>query len=155
MEPAKIMKHVEWYARFFSAVTGRKSEPADLITMSEAVYNFQRLFNLKMGFGRREHDGIPYRAAGPVTVEEYESRKERYDKQLAEKHNVDVEGKTTEEKVKILRRFREEMYEKLKDAVYKRRGWTAEGIPKIETAKRLKIDFPEVIELLKASGVTE
>jgi aldehyde:ferredoxin oxidoreductase len=155
MEPAKIMKHVEWYARFFSAVTGRKSEPADLITMSESVYNFQRLFNLKMGFGRREHDGIPYRAAGPVTVEEYESRKERYDKELAEKHNVDVEGKTTEEKVKILRRFREEMYEKLKDAVYKRRGWTAEGIPKIGTVKRLKIDFPEVLDLLKASGVTE
>jgi aldehyde:ferredoxin oxidoreductase len=29
MEPAKIMKHVEWYARYFSAVTGRKSEPDD------------------------------------------------------------------------------------------------------------------------------
>jgi len=155
LEPAKIMKHVEWYARFFSTVTGRKSTPDDLITMSEAVYNFQRLFNLKMGFGRRAHDGIPYRAAGPVTVEEYESRKERYDKQLTEEHGVDIEGRSAEEKVKILRRFREEMYEKLKDAVYKRRGWTAEGIPKIETVKRLKIDFPEVLELLKASGVTE
>jgi len=155
LEPAKIMKHVEWYARFFSAVTGRKSKPDDLITMSEAVYNFQRLFNLKMGFGRREHDAIPYRAAGPVTKEEYESRKERYDKQLAEKHGVDITGKGTEEKVQILRRLREEMYEKLKDAVYKRRGWTADGIPKVATVKRLKIDFPEVLELLKANGVTE
>jgi aldehyde:ferredoxin oxidoreductase len=155
LEPAKIMKHVEWYARFFSAVTGRKSKPDDLITMSEAVYNFQRLFNLKMGFGRREHDAIPYRAAGPVTKEEYESRKERYDKQLVEKHGVDITGKGTEEKVKILRRLREEMYEKLKDAVYKRRGWTADGIPKVATVKRLKIDFPEVLELLKANGVTE
>ena len=155
LEPAKIMKHVEWYTRFFSAVTGRKSNPDDLITMSEAVYNFQRLFNLKMGFGRREHDAIPYRAVGPVTKEEYESRKERYDKQLAEKHGVDVTGKSTEEKVKILREFREEMYEKLKDAVYKRRGWTAEGIPKVATVKRLKIDFPEVLELLKSNGVTE
>jgi len=90
-----------------------------------------------------------------VTVEEYDSRKERYDKQLVEKHGVNITGKSTEEKVKILRRFREEMYEKLKDAVYKRRGWTAEGIPKIETVKRLKIDFPEVLELLKANGVTE
>jgi len=155
LEPAKIMKHVEWYTRFFSAVTGRKSEPDDLIRMSEAVYNFQRLFNLKMGFGRREHDAIPYRAAGPVTKAEYESRKERYDKQLTEKHGVDVTGKSTEEKVKILRQFREEMYEKLKDAVYKRRGWTAEGIPKVATVKRLKIDFPEVLDLLKANGVTE
>jgi len=155
LEPAKIMKHVEWYTRFFSAVTGRKSEPDDLIRMREAVYNFQRLFNLKMGFGRREHDAIPYRAAGPVTKAEYESRKERYDKQLTEKHGVDVTGKSTEEKVKILRQFREEMYEKLKDAVYKRRGWTAEGIPKVATVKRLKIDFPEVLDLLKANGVTE
>jgi aldehyde:ferredoxin oxidoreductase len=155
MEPAKIMKHVEWYARYFSAVTGRKTLPEDLITMSEAVYNFQRLFNLKLGFGRREHDAIPYRAAGPVTAEEYESRKERYDKQLAEKHGVDITGKSTEEKVSILRGFREEMYEKLKDAVYKRRGWTAEGIPKVETVRRLKIDFPEVLELLHANRVTE
>ena len=155
LEPAKIMKHVEWYAKYFSAVTGRESKPDDLISMSEAVYNFQRLFNLKMGFGRREHDAIPYRAAGPVTKEEYESRKERYDKQLVEKHGLDITGKGTEEKVKILRRLREEMYEKLKDAVYKRRGWTAEGIPKVATVKRLKIDFPEVLELLKVNGVTE
>jgi aldehyde:ferredoxin oxidoreductase len=55
----------------------------------------------------------------------------------------------------MLRRFREEMYEKLKDAVYNRRGWTAEGIPKVETVRRLKIDFPDVLELLKANGVTE
>jgi len=46
------------------------------------VYNFQRVFNLKMGFGTREHDYGPYRAMGPVTAEEYESRAERYDTQL-------------------------------------------------------------------------
>jgi aldehyde:ferredoxin oxidoreductase len=155
MEPAKIMKHVEWYAGYFGAVTGRKTSPEDLITMSEGVYNFQRLFNLKLGFGRREHDGIPYRAAGPVTVEEYESRKERYDEQLTEKHGVDIAGTSTEEKILMLRRIREEMYEKLKEAVYNRRGWTTEGIPKVETVRRLKIDFPEVLELLNANGVTE
>jgi len=41
--------------------------------MSGVVYNFQRIFNLKMGFGKREHDSIPYHAMGPETVEEYES----------------------------------------------------------------------------------
>ena len=152
-EPAKVMKHVEWYAQYFSSVTGRQVSPDDLITMSEAVYNFQRIFNLKMGFGRRQHDSIPYRAVGPVTVEEYESRKERYDQQLIEKHEVDINGKSTEEKVAVLRKFREEMYEKLKDAVYKRRGWTSDGIPTMETAKRLGIDFPEVLDVLKANGV--
>jgi aldehyde:ferredoxin oxidoreductase len=153
MEPAKIMKHVEWYARYFSAVTGRKAGPDDLIAMSEAVYNFQRIFNLKMGFGSRKDDAIPYRAVGPVTADEYESRKERYDKQLEEEHKVDITGKSTEEKIALLRKIREEKYETLMEAVYKRRGWTPGGIPKVETLKRLGIDFPEVIELLKAHGV--
>jgi aldehyde:ferredoxin oxidoreductase len=52
-----------------------------------------------------------------------------------------------------LREFREKLYEKLKDAVYKRRGWTNNGIPTVETVKRLGIDFPEVLELLRAHGV--
>jgi aldehyde:ferredoxin oxidoreductase len=90
---------------------------------------------------------------GPVTPAEYESRQERYDKQLVEVHQVDISGRGTEEKVGLLRKFREEMYEKLKDAVYERRGWTSDGIPTVETAKRLGIDFPEVLEVLKANGV--
>lgn len=154
-EPAKVMKHVEWYAQYFSSVTGRETTPDGLIGMSEAVYNFQRIFNLKMGFGQREHDDIPYRAVGPVTAVEYESRSERYDKQLIEKHNVDITGKTTAEKVALLRNFREELYGKLKDAVYARRGWNQNGIPTVATVTRLGIDFPEVLELLKEHGIEQ
>jgi aldehyde:ferredoxin oxidoreductase len=106
-----------------------------------------------MGFGRRQHDEIPYRAVGPVTEDEYESRAERYDKQLTEKYNVDIDGKSTAEKLAAMRKHREEQYEKLKDAVYERRGWTPDGIPTQKTAKRLGIDFDEVVELLKTSGV--
>ena len=152
-EPAKVMKHVNWYADYFSAVTGRTVTPDDLIKMSEAVYNFQRIFNLKMGCGRREHDALPYRAMGPVTEQEYESRAERYDTELQEKYAVAITGKTTAEKVALLRQFRQEQYAKLTDAVYRRRGWTADGIPTVEKVKRLGIDFPEVMALLKANGV--
>ena len=106
-----------------------------------------------MGYGRREHDAIPYRAMGPVTVEEYESRAERYDKQLKEIYQVPIDGTGSAEKVTILRKLREERYEQLKDAVYERRGWTKEGIPTVATVKRLGIDFPEVLEVLKANGV--
>ena len=154
-EPAKVVKHVKWYSEYFSAVTGRKIGPDDIITMSEAVYNFQKLFNLKLGFGTRSFDTIPYRAVGPVTPDEYESRQERYDKQLVEKYKTDIQGKSTAEKIAILRTFREAAFEQLKDAVYKRRGWTKEGIPTLATVKRLKIDFPDVVELLKFHGVTE
>jgi aldehyde:ferredoxin oxidoreductase len=152
-EPAKVMQHVNWYTQYFNAVTGKKMELADLIAMSEKVYNFQRIFCLKMGFGRREHDAIPYRAVGPVTVEEYESRRERYDRQLKETYQVNIEGKSTAEKVKVLRNMREERYEQLKDAVYERRGWTKDGIPTLDTVKRLGIDFPELVDVLKANGV--
>jgi len=152
-EPAKVIKHLQWYATYFSAVTGRSSAPEDLVAMSEVVYNFQRIFNLKMGFGTRTHDALPYRAVGPVTELEYESRAERYDNQLQEKYKVDIEGKDTAEKMAIMRQLREEQYEKLKDAVYERRGWTNNGIPTVATVKRLGIDFDEVLEVLKANGV--
>ena len=147
-EPAKIPEHVQNYVELFSGVTGREVTKEDLITMSERVYNFQRVFNLKMGFGTREHDAIPYRSMGPVTVEEYESRAERYDMQLRELVGFDPEGKTTEEKTAALRAYREDQYEKLIDAVYKRRGWTPNGIPTLETLKRLHIDFPDAVELV-------
>ena len=147
-EPAKVMKHVQWYAEYFSAVTGIEATPDDLLEMSERVYNFQRIFNLRQGFGRREHDTLPYRAIGPVTVEEYESRRDRYDEQLKEFGILDPEGKSTEDKLKALRKYREDLYEKLKDATYKRRGWSPNGIPTVEKVKKLGIDFPDVVELI-------
>jgi len=148
-EPAKVMAHVENYARLFHAVTGKKIGVEDIISMSEKVYNFQRVFNLRMGFGTREHDTIPYRAVGPVTKEEYESRADRYDKQLREKLCYSPEGKSTEEKMRVLRKYREGEYEKLKDAVYQRRGWSKNGVPTVEKVKSLGIDFPDVLELIR------
>ena len=152
-EPAKVEKHLGWYADFFSAVTGRKSTPDDLVAMSEAVYNFQRILNLKMGYGTRDHDTLPYRSMGPVTVEEYQSRMDRYDEDLTEKYKENISEMAIKEKLALLRKHREDQYEKLKDAVYLRRGWTDNGIPTLETVKKLGIDFPEVIEVLKANGV--
>jgi len=148
-EPAKVIKHVENYMQFFYAVTGKKVTVDDIILMSERVYNFQRLFNLRMGFGTRGYDAIPYRAVGPVTKEEYESRAERYDKQLKEKFGYNPEGKSTEEKMAVLRKHREAEYERLIDAVYKRRGWNSNGVPTLEKIKTLSIDFPDVVELLQ------
>ena len=147
-EPAKVMPHVENYAKYFYAVTGRKVTTDDLTSMSEKVYNFQRIFNLRMGFGTREHDDIPYRAVGPVTEEEYESHAEHYDKQLREKVGFDPDGKSMEEKLSVLRKYREAEYERLKDAVYKRRGWNHNGVPTLEKVRELGIDTPDVVELV-------
>jgi aldehyde:ferredoxin oxidoreductase len=148
-EPAKVPEHVDNYITIYKAVTGREFDKKRLIEDSERVYNFQRVFNLRRGFGTRIHDRQPYRAAGPVTKEEFESRAERYDKQLREKTGLNIEGMTTEEKMKKLRQYREAQYESLIDAVYKRRGWNNNGVPKIEFLKKIGMDLPEVIEVVK------
>jgi aldehyde:ferredoxin oxidoreductase len=148
-EPAKIPEHVQNYVDLFNGVTGKHIDKEELILQSERVYNFQRVFNIKMGHGKREDDKIPYRSAGPVTVEEYESRQERYDQQLIELLDYNPEGKATEEKMNVLRTHREDQYEKLIDAVYARRGWNNNGIPKLDILEKLGIDFPEVVEAVK------
>jgi len=147
-EPAKVPEHLENYTWLYEGVLGEKITPDQIIEQSEKVYNFQRLFNLRLGFGTREHDYPPYRAMGPVTDGEYESRKDRYDQELND-IGLDIKDLTTKEKVQALRDYREDRYEKLVDAVYKRRGWTNNGVPTIETVKRLQIDFPEVVSLVQ------
>ncbi len=148
-EPAKVPEHVDNYVALYKAVTGNDFSKEEMLRQSERVYNLQKVFCLKMGKGLREYDYPPYRAVGPVTVEEYESRSERYDKQLKELVGVDPEGMTTEEKIKALREYREDRYETLLDVVYKRRGWTKNAIPTIEKLKELGIDYPDVVEVVK------
>ncbi len=147
-EPAKVPEHVDNYVTIYNAVTGQNIDKHEMIRQSERVYNYQRIFNLRRGYGTREFDAQPYRAAGPVTAEEYESRAERYDTQMKELIGVDPAGKSTEEKMKITRKYREEQYEKLLDAVYLRRGWTKNGVPKLSHLKNLGMDLPELIEMV-------
>lgn len=150
-EPAKIPEHVQNYVDLYNGVTGHNIDKQEMLSQSEAVYQFQRVFNVRMGFGTREHDRVPYRSVGPVTVEEYISREERYDKQLIEKLGVDPARHTVEEKVRLLRDFREDQYQKLCDAVYKRRGWNQNGIPVVETLQKFGVDFPDVVAVVEES----
>jgi aldehyde:ferredoxin oxidoreductase len=147
-EPAKVPEHVDNYVTIFNAVTGLNVDKKELVRQSERVYNFQRIFNIRRGYGLRKHDAQPFRAAGPVTKEEYESRAERYDKQLLEKVGFDPAGKTTEEKMAVLRKHREDQYEKLLDAVYERRGWNRNGVPTLNHLKNIGMDLPELIEVV-------
>jgi aldehyde:ferredoxin oxidoreductase len=151
-EPAKVPEHVQNYLDIYNAVTGGSLDRKELIRQSARVYNFQKVFCLRMGKGTRAGDHPPYRMMGPVTAEEYESRQERYDKQLREAVGYDIEGKTTGEKLAALRAWREDRYEKLLDAVYKRKGWTREGVPTVDTLKDLGIDYPEVVAVVGPLG---
>jgi len=148
-EPAKVPEHVQNYVDIYTAITGKPMDKHELIRQSERVYNFQKAFCMRMGRGRREDDIPPYRAVGPVTEEEYLSREERYDKLLKEKQNIDPEGISTTEKMALLREYREDQYQQLVDAVYKRKGWTPAGVPTLEHLKNIGMDLPEVVEVVK------
>ncbi len=147
-EAAKVPEHVENYCWIYEGITGNPLTPELLVLQSERVYNFQRIFNIRMGKGLRKNDAVPYRAVGPVTEEEYLSRQERYDTQMKDIIGIDPVGKSTDEKIAIVRKYRLEQYEKLMDAVYKRRGWNSNGVPTIEHLKKIGMDLPELLEIV-------
>lgn len=62
---------------------------------------------------------------------------------------VDPAGKTTAEKAAALRAFREAEYQRLADAVYRRRGWTQDGVPTIAKLHELGIAFPDVVAVVQ------
>jgi aldehyde:ferredoxin oxidoreductase len=147
-EPSKVPEHVDNYVTVYNAVTGKHLTKETLIEESERVYNFQKVFNIRLGYGLRKDDAQPYRACGPVTFEEYESRQERYDGQLKDILGLDPAKMTLKEKYDALRKYREDRYESLLDAVYKRRGWNHNGVPTIDFLKKIGMDLPEVVEVV-------
>ncbi len=150
-EPAKIPEHVQNYVNLFSAVTGKTIDMHELMLQSERVYNLQRVFNVRRGYGRRIDDMPPYRALGPVTSEEYESRKDRYDDQLKELFAIDPDKLKTDEKIRMLREHRVKQYDKLVDAVYKRRGWNHDGVPTEAHLLSIGMDLPEVLAVARTN----
>ncbi len=148
-EPAKVEEHVENYTWIHQGVTGIPTTTETLLAQSERVYNFQKVFSIRMGRIGRRHDYPPYRAMGPVTKIEYESRRERYDKQLKELVGLDPTKLSTEKKIKALRQYREAQYNQMMDAVYERRGWDRNSIPTPEKLKAIGMDLPEVLEVVE------
>jgi len=151
-DPAKVPEHVDNYLKLYEGVLGEKMTIDDIIEESEKVYNFQRIFNLRMGFGTRKWDYPPYRGMGPVFEVEYEDRAEYYDGILRDEVSIDPARLSTAEKIKVLRKYREERYDRLVDAVYKRRGWNSNGVPTLEKVRSLGIDFPDVVKLVVENG---
>jgi aldehyde:ferredoxin oxidoreductase len=149
-EAAKVPGHVENFFKFFEGMTGIELDENKMLDQSARVHNLQRVMCRMLGYGTRKDDMPPYRAVGPVTKEEYESRADKYyDKQMKEILGIDPAGKSSEEKMAITRKYREDQYNKVVDAAYKKRGWTKNGVPKIERLKELGIDLPELVEIVK------
>jgi aldehyde:ferredoxin oxidoreductase len=83
---------------------------------------------------------------------EYLSRKDRYDGQLAANLGISKEqvaAMRTSEKMGALKAYRMDQYEKLKDAVYMRRGWTQNGIPTPQKMRMLGFTDDIFLEMLQ------
>ncbi|MDD3641877.1 MAG: aldehyde ferredoxin oxidoreductase C-terminal domain-containing protein [Candidatus Krumholzibacteria bacterium] len=148
-QAAKVPEHVEDFFKFYEGMTGKPLDEEGMLAQSARVHNLQRVMARMFGNGTRTDDMPPFRAVGPVTAEEYESRAERYDRQLKELAGFDPEGKSTAEKMAALRAYRMEQYNRVVDAAYDRRGWTRNGVPKIERLRELGIDLPRIVEIVR------
>ena len=152
-EPAKVPGHVRNYLAAVESMLGTTGmDEHRMLEQSARVYNLQRLMSNLYGKAGAVHDLPPYRAVGPVTPEEYESRATRYDAQLATQVGFDPAGRTTEEKMAALRAHREAQYLALQKVVYQRRGWTDDGLPTRARLEELGIAIPEVLALLPDQG---
>lgn len=147
LEAARVPEHLKNYLDIYEAITGKPLSREGMILQSEKVYNFERIFNLRMGKGTSEFHKAPDRGLGPVWEDEWNARPEYFDEKLRE-FGENIEGLSVNEKIDLLQKHRRGQWEQLKLAVYKRRGWNKKGIPTLETVRRLGIDYPEVVELL-------
>lgn len=148
IEAARVPEHLQNYLDIYGAITGKKLTRDGMVLQSERVYNFERVFNLRMGKGTSKYHEAPDRGLGPVWEDEWMARPEYFDEKLKE-FGEKIDGLTVKQKIELLQKHRHEQWETLKMAVYKRRGWNKNGIPTLKTVKRLGIDYPDVVELLK------
>jgi aldehyde:ferredoxin oxidoreductase len=146
--PARNLPTAEYYVELVNATLGTEKTLDDLVLESEVAYMLHKLFNLRQGFGTREEDVIPLRAMAPVYMNEFLSRKEYYEKYLAESASMEIQGRTDEEKLQMLQDYRRLQYERLCDAVYEAKGWDPDGIPRKSTLMRLGFHDPRYLAII-------
>ena len=141
-DPAKNLPTVEWYLELVNSTLDSNKSLDDLLAESERCYLLHKLINLRQGFGTREFDRIPLRAMAPVFLDEFQSRRDLYLKQLAGL-GVEPSDKSDIELLQALQKHRREQYEILTDTVYAEKGYDKYGIPTNATLERLGFTDPE------------
>jgi aldehyde:ferredoxin oxidoreductase len=131
----------EIYADFYNGMLGTNMTWEKIFEQTDRDINLQRVMNV-MAYEKKtgEHDWIPDRAIGPTEDILYEKEKDYNDQQIniiLSKPLIDIQKMKTAEKREILMRHRKEELRKLIGVYYAQRGWSATGIPKIETLKQI------------------
>jgi len=152
-EPAKNLPTLAQYTRYLNATTGSQKALQDIIDDSERLYILQKLINVRHGKGRRADDQIPLRAMGPAFFNEYQSRAEYYDEWLRKNLGDGKLPASPEERHKILIEKRSQAYQQLCDAVYEKKGFTKEGIPRRETVEKFSLMDEQARKLFDELGM--
>jgi aldehyde:ferredoxin oxidoreductase len=131
----------EIYADFYNGVLGTDLSWEQIFEKTDRDINLQRVMNvLHFGTETGRHDWIPGRAIGPTDDRLYEAEHAANDSELRtllQKQAKDILRMTTTEKRNLLMNHRKEQLRKLVGVYYEKRGWTANGIPKVETLQGL------------------
>lgn len=152
-EPAKNLPSAQYFVEHYNGTVGTNKNLDDLLRDSERLYTLQKLINLKHGVGTREHDQIPLRAMSPVYLEEYRSRQERYDSQLAEiVGGEDRLPADLQQRLDLLIGIRQRHYQELCDAVYEEKGYDRNGVPTQETLAAFGLLDAETQALIERYG---
>ncbi len=131
----------EFYAGFYNGMLGTDMTWEQIFEQTDRDINLQRVMNV-MVYGREtgSHDWIPDRAIGPTTDSLYEAEKDYNDEEVSRITGKDipvVRHMNIPEKRELLMKSRKDRLKNLVRSYYEARGWTAEGIPPIETLEKL------------------
>jgi aldehyde:ferredoxin oxidoreductase len=131
----------ELYADFYNGLLNTSLTWEQIFEQTDRDINLQRVMNI-MSFGATTgaHDWIPDRAIGPTEDSLYELEQDYNDPQMSailNKSAADIATMKTSEKREALMKHRKEELRKLISVYYRQRGWTDNGIPKIDTLKQI------------------
>jgi aldehyde:ferredoxin oxidoreductase len=129
------------YAEFYNGMLGTNLTWEKIYEQTDRDINLQRVMNAII-FGRNtgEKDWVPDRAIGPTDDDLYDAEKDYHDAEISKilgKPLEDVEKMQAKDKREILMNHRKDQLQKLIHAYYHERGWSAAGIPTVETLKQV------------------
>ncbi len=126
------------YADFYNGMLGTDLGWEEIFARTDRDINLQRVMNaMKYGADTAKYDWIPDRAIGPTEDRLYEQEGAYHDAEVERVTGQSVAGMNTAEKRRILMDNRKAELRRLVSVYYLERGWSENGIPRVETLKNL------------------
>lgn len=131
----------EIYADFYNGMLGTSMTWQQIFEQTDRDINLQRAMNV-IFFGKDtgHHDWIPDRAIGPIDDDLYMAEQNYHDQEVSRiigKPVAEIGDMSIAERRAVLMRHRKAQLSELIQAYYQERGWTGNGVPSLETLRRL------------------